>query len=238
MAEIQVCFSPALFPFQKNANANVVVVDILRATTSICEAFKNGVKSIIPVETVEEAREFKNKGYVVAAERDGLVLDFADFGNSPDNFSTEQVGGRDIAYSTTNGTRTIHIAAECKNAVIGAFINLTAVCDWLKRDGDDVIVLCAGWKNRFNIEDSLYAGAIVDDLLGSGVFETDCDSAKVAQLIWAERKDNLLPYVETSAQKKRLQKNGLDGCIPYSLTLDQTSVVPIFNGKCLVADKK
>lgn len=238
MPTIQVCLSPALFPFQIDKSANVVVVDILRATSSICEAFKNGVERIIPVSSIEEAMEYKQKGFVVAAERDGIVLDFADFGNSPDNFSSDMVAGKSIAYSTTNGTKTIHIAAACKSVMIGSFLNFTAVCESLLSKSDDVIVLCAGWKDRVNIEDSLFAGAVVDRLLCSGRFTTDCDSAKIARSIWKANEFSSLDYVNTSAQKKRLNKNGLDGCIDYCMSHDVTAIVPVFFENFLVSDKK
>jgi len=237
MLNVQVCFSPALFPFQIDKNANVVVVDILRATSSICEAFKNGVEKIIPVESVEETLEYKKNGFIVAAERDGIVLDTADFGNSPDDFSESNVNGKSIAYSTTNGTKTIHLASSCKSVVIGSFLNITAVCNWLINEAEDVIILCAGWKNRVNIEDSVFAGAITDRLISSSVFSTDCDSAKIALSIWESHQSSLLQYVNTSAQKKRLEKNKLDGCIEYCLCIDETSIVPFFDGKFLVPYK-
>lgn len=238
MQNVQVCLSPALFPYQLNVNANVVVVDILRATSSICEAFRNGVEKIIPVGTVEETMEYKSKGFIVAAERDGIVLDFADFGNSPDNFSRELVSGKSIAYSTTNGTKTIHVASSCKSVIIGSFLNISAVCDWLIDAGDDVVILCAGWKNRVNIEDSIYAGAVVERLLDSLKFHTDCDSAKIVLSMWDNKRNDLNGFVGLSAQQKRLEKNKLDGCIGYCLSMDSTDIVPVFDGEFLVPNKK
>ena len=91
---LEICFSPAMFEAHADREAVVVIIDVLRATSSICTAFANGVQEIIPVATVEEAREMKSKGYLLAAERDGFVLDFADFGNSPFNFTPEKVKGR------------------------------------------------------------------------------------------------------------------------------------------------
>ena len=93
-------------------NSIVVIIDILRASSAICTAFANGAASIIPVADVGEAREYKSKGYLVAAERDGFVLDFADFGNSPFNFTREKVEGKTIVYSTTNGTGIINQASS------------------------------------------------------------------------------------------------------------------------------
>ena len=158
--QIEVCFTPAVFNCFSHPDAVVIVVDVLRATSAICTAFMNGAANIIPVETVQEAREYKAKGYLVAAERDGFVLDFADFGNSPFNFTKERVEGKTIAYSTTNGTQAIKMASKCYQVAVGAYLNPTAISDWAINQNRDIIILCAGWKNRFSLEDSLLAGAI------------------------------------------------------------------------------
>ncbi len=232
--DIQVCFTPAIFPLYKKAEANVVIIDILRATSSICNAFASGVKAVIPVAEIEEAREYKKRGYMVAAERDGYVLDFADFGNSPFNFSAENVGGKEIVYSTTNGTRTITMAGGCKNILIGAFLNITAVADFLKKDGADVILLCAGWKNKFNLEDSLFAGALAKKLLDSGSFLTGCDSTLAAIDLWSVAEANLLGYIDKAAQRSRLRDKGLDDCVEFCHTNDTTEIIPVFRGGRLV----
>src|SRR5512145_2226550 len=110
MKSLEVCLSPAMFAQHADNEAVVVVIDILRATSAICTAFANGAKAIIPVTTVEEARNMKFDGFLIAAERDGFVLDFADFGNSPFNFTSDRVEGKTIVYSTTNGTSIINMA--------------------------------------------------------------------------------------------------------------------------------
>ena len=175
---IEVCFSPALFPSYRNPGAIAVITDILRATSAIVTAFENGVERIIPVGTLQEAKEYKDKGFMVAAERDGMVRDFADFGNSPFNFTPEKVAGRQIVYSTTNGTRAIHMASECREVLIGAYLNFTAVSDWLENKDNDVIILCAGWKTKFNLEDRMKGVVGSMDKLPFKDEELD--------LIWAE----------------------------------------------------
>lgn len=237
MNKIEVCYSPALFDLHKNEQAIAVVVDILRATTSICSAFTNGVKALIPVAGESIAADMKKKGYTVAAERDGIKLDFADFGNSPENFSAEAVGGREVVYCTTNGTKTIMLAKDCAHVVIGAFSNITALKKWIEKQQKDVIVLCAGWKNKYNIEDSVFAGALTDMLLQTGKFETDCDSSVSAQDLWLHNKNNLKALIDKSAQKKRLQGNNLDYCIPFCIKFDTTDAIPILKGDRLVEMK-
>ena len=229
---IEVCFTPKLFPeIVINENYIVVLVDILRATTSICAAFASGVKNIIPVATLEEAKAMKTLGFLVASEQDGKKLDFADFGNSAFNFSTEAIGGKTLVYCTTNGTRALDIAKKAGKIAIGSFINLTALHDWLVAEDKNVVILCSGWKNKFCLEDTLFAGALTESLLASGGFAMQCDSAVAALDLWRIAQPDLLGYIEKAAHRHRLKKLQLDDVIPYSFTLNSTKVVPVFEGK-------
>jgi 2-phosphosulfolactate phosphatase len=232
---IEVCFSPALFPGFVNPEAIAVIVDILRATSAIVTAFENGVDQIIPVGTLEEARAFKEKGFMVAAERDGLVRDFADFGNSPYNFTRERVAGKQIVYSTTNGTQAIHVAKDSHQVLIGAYLNFTSLKDWIIKQQRDVIFLCAGWKNKFNLEDSLFAGAMAGELISRGAFETICDSTKASIDLYGQASGDLLKYIDKVAQRTRLRKNKLDDVIDYCHTFDLTRVIPILKNNHLEA---
>ena len=200
---IEVCFSPKLFSeIVIRENYIVVLVDILRATTSICAAFANGVKNIIPVATLEEAKMLKNQGFLVASEQDGKKLDFADFGNSAFNFSREAVEGKTVVYCTTNGTRALDIARKAAKIAMGAFINLQALTDWLVAEDKNVVILCSGWKNKFCLEDAIFAGALTEKLLDQSGFATHCDSAvgllrKTVLLCWS--------YSVPAAKKLRMR---------------------------------
>jgi 2-phosphosulfolactate phosphatase len=229
---LEVCFSPKLFAeILTRENFIVVLVDILRATTTICTAFENGVHSIIPVATIEEAKQFKDKGFLVASEQDGKRLDFADFGNSAFSFTRERVGGKTLVYCTTNGTRALEMAKHSEQVVIGAFINITAITQWLIEKDMNVVILCSGWKKKFCLEDTLFAGALSSRLLESGKFTTNCDSTHASIDLWNLAKSDILHYIEKAAHLHRLKNLGLDDVIPYSFTPDQTKVVPVFNGK-------
>lgn len=231
---LEVCLSPALYSKHADDSNLVVIVDILRASSSICAAIHNGVKRIIPVSTVEEAREMKTRGYMVASERDGYVLDFADFGNSPFNFTPETVQGKEIVYSTTNGTRCIHMASHSKAVVIGSFLNISVLADWLIGQNAPVLIFCASWKDRFSLEDTVYAGALAERLLKSDKFESICDAVTASLDLWNLAKTDLYGYLQKAAQKERLASKGLDDCIAYCLIPDQTSVIPAFRDGSLV----
>jgi 2-phosphosulfolactate phosphatase len=213
---LEVCFSPAIFNRFKNNEAIVVIIDVLRASSAICMAFANGAGSIIPVAEIYEAKEYKEKGFLVAAERDGYVLDFADFGNSPFNFTREKVEGKTIVYSTTNGTRIIDLSSSAYMTVIGSFLNISSLTEWLDKQDHDVILFCAGWKDKFNLEDAICAGAIAEKLLYGSSFD-----------LWTMAKSNPLNYIEKAAQRSRLRDKGLDDCIEFCLTLDYTDKIPV-----------
>lgn len=224
--KIDVCFSPALYPAYHNPEAIVVIVDIFRATTTMAAAFANGVKSIRPVATIEEAQIYKNKGWLVGAERNVKKCDFADFGNSPFDYTPEKISGKNVVFTTTNGTRAITVACTAFRVVTGAFVNLKAVADCCLRHKRDVIVLCAGWQDKVNIEDTLFGGALADTLILTSFYESGGDATEIARNMWNFHQDHLLPYIQTTEHYLRLKANNLEAAVPYCLTLNQIDLVP------------
>jgi 2-phosphosulfolactate phosphatase len=231
---LETCFSPALFVPGENHDSIVVIVDILRASSAICTAFANGAVAIIPVADVPEAKDYKARGYLVAAERDGYVLDFADFGNSPFNFTKEKVEGKTIVYSTTNGTAIINLGSSAYMTVIGSFLNIGALTQWLIKRGRNVLLFCAGWKNKFNIEDTVCAGAIAEKLMESNLYSTICDSTLAAMDLWFLARPDLPGYIEKAAQRTRLRDKKLDDCLEFCLTSDYTDKIPVMKNGILV----
>jgi 2-phosphosulfolactate phosphatase len=225
---VEVCFSPALYPYKlTRSNFITVVVDILRASTSICAALDHGVREIIPVRGIEEAREYKRKGFSVACERDGKVLDFADLGNSPSDFIQGSLKDTTIVYSTTNGTQTIQLASDADIIVIGSFVNLSSLAAWLITQNKNVVILCAAWKNLFNLEDSIYAGALSEKLLKEPKFHTICDSAKAAVDLWSLAKKDLPGYLRKSSHRNRLKHLVSEADFIYTVTPDTVNVIPL-----------
>lgn len=234
MYTVEVCFTPVLYKERvTRTNYVVVVVDILRATTSICAAFANGIEAIIPVTSISEAKIYKEKGFLVASERGGEKLDFADFGNSAFNFMTEEIKGKTLVYSTTNGTEAIEIAKNANSLVIGSFSNLDTLSQWILKQNMNVVILCSGWKNKFNLEDSIFAGALAEKLTNNS-FITECDSVKAAIDLWNIAKSNLLEYIQKAAHRERLMKLKLDDVIEFSFKCNTTNVVPYLKDNVLI----
>lgn len=231
---VEVCFTAALFDYYKDDDATVIIVDILRATSSICTAFMHGANKIIPVSSDDMAREYKRRGYMVAAEQDGTKLDFADFGNSPQNFSGHLVKDKEIVYSTTNGTKIIQKAVGAKQILIGSFLNLQAMAQRLCEHPSKVLIFCAGWKNKFNLEDALYAGALTQLLLENPLFSCDCDSAKAAVDLWEKAAGDLHSYTRKIAWIKRIKQPDV---LDYCFTPNVTSIIPVYDKGAIIAYK-
>lgn len=224
---IEVCFTPGEYEYFKGEYDIVVVIDVLRATTAICAGFEYGVNSIIPVATIDEAREYQKKGYLVGAERKGQIVEGFDFGNSPYSYMDEKLKGQDVVLSTTNGTKALTMASDAPTVVVGSLINLQALCEWLEKQEKNTLCLCSGWQDKFNLEDTICAGAISEYLLGTGKFTSDEDSSIAAKYLYLSAWVNPIGYLKSSSHRRRLKNLNLNKDIKYCLTPNQTKVIPI-----------
>ena len=231
---LEVCYTPQAYPLFHKENAIVVVIDVFRATSAIVTAFYNGVNKMIPVATVEEAREYQKNGFMAAAERDGEIIEGFELGNSPFGYMNNKIKGKTIAISTTNGTQAIEVSRKASKSIIGSFLNLDVVCEYLIAQQKDVILVCAGWKNKFNLEDTLFAGAVVEKLSHSINATITCDSAIASKHLYNVAKDDLFTFLANSSHRNRLAKLDLERDIQYCLTLNQCAVIPYMEGKYLV----
>jgi 2-phosphosulfolactate phosphatase len=232
--ELNVCLSPALIPLFSVEDYIVVVIDIFRATSSICYGIENGAEAIIPVSEVEECAAYAERGpgYLLAAERDGRVVEGFDFGNSPFSYTKEKVAGKTVVLTTTNGTHALHLSRNAKKVVIGSFLNLTALCKWLKSQDEAILLVCAGWKNNFNLEDTLFAGAVADQLKG-GDFKPD-DAAIAATDLYEIGKNDINAYLKKTSHSERLKKLGIEKDIEFCLQIDLTTAIPVLEGEKLI----
>lgn len=232
--KIEVCFTPNNFHLFDKDDSIVVVIDIFRATSAICTALSHGVEKIIPVSSIYEARSWQAKGFLVAAERDGAVVDGFTLGNSPFSYMTDQVKGKEIVITTTNGTLAFEVARSSYKVVAGSFLNIDILYHWLLKEDRNIILLCSGWKNKFNLEDTLFAGALVNKLLLSAKFITECDSAMASNYLYEQAKKDLYVFLASSSHRRRLEKLSLEMDIRYCLTSNLAPVIPILEGNGLV----
>ena len=236
MKPIEVCLTPDLVSTYGVENKIVVVVDILRATSCMTTALAHGIQSITPVATVEECRALKDKGYLAAAERDGKTVEGFDFGNSPFTYMEKQFDGKKLAVTTTNGTLAITRSVKANEVVIGSFLNITAVANYLKEQNQEIMILCAGWKGKVNLEDTLFAGALVDMLKSD--FDAENDSAIAALALFEMAKKDMLAFLKKSSHAKRLNGLSVTKDIEFCLTRDVYNVVPVLLGSELILKYK
>jgi 2-phosphosulfolactate phosphatase len=231
--KIEVCLTPALLGLYEIENSIVVVIDILRATSSIVYGIDNGARAIIPVAQVDDCLSYSQHGYLLAAERNGSVVDGYDFGNSPFSYTKEQVSGKTIVLTTTNGTKALHMArSRAKQVVVGSFLNLRALSDWLKTQPHDVLLLCAGWKDQFNLEDTLFAGAVVNQVRAH--FDEFDDSSIAAEDLYLMAKDDLRSYISKSSHSHRLAALNIERDVQFCLQLNICEAIPVLIGDDLV----
>ena len=234
MPKIEVCLTPALLDLYAIENSIVVVIDILRATSSITYGIENGAEAIIPVMNVEDCLNYADKGYLLAAERNGEVVEGYDFGNSPFSYTAEKVAGKTIVLTTTNGTKAMHLAQErAHQVIVGSFLNLSSVCDYLKKENKDVLLLCAGWKDNFNLEDTLFAGAVVEQLQND--FAVGDDSSVAALDMYQLAKGDLREYLKKSSHNHRLVKLNIEEDVKFCLKVDVCTTIPVLEGELIIA---
>lgn len=237
---ISVSLSPSLLHLYEVQSSVVVIIDILRATSTIAAALYNGAKSVIPVDSVAECINLgRQLDAVTAGERDGRIAEGLTYGNSPVQYSREFINGRTLVLTTTNGTKLLHMAlnAGAKGIITGAFGNIGAVCSYLIDQKKNVILACAGWKDKVNIEDTLFAGAVVTNIREH--FTLDCDSAKIASVLYESAGGDLFEFIKArdASHFKRLMGYNLEEDIRYAFTENNANVLSVYDGGRLVSSK-
>lgn len=231
---LEVCLSPALLHLYDVKNSIVVIIDVLRATSTICTALYNGATKVIPVASVEECVHIgRQLEAITAGERDGKIAEGLVHGNSPFEYPPDFVQGKTLVLTTTNGTKLLHMAKDAIQIVTGSFPNLSAVCDYLVSQGQNVILGCAAWKDRVNMEDTLFAGAVVNRIREH--FSVNCDSALAAETLYHNAKNDLYGFMKQASHFQRLSRYGLEKDIQYCLTPDGANVLPLLrNGELVI----
>lgn len=232
--------SPALLHLYDLSNSIVVIIDVLRATSTIATALYNGANAVIPVDAVAECIAMgKELGAITAGERDGKVAEGLSYGNSPFEYPRSFIENKTLVLTTTNGTKLLHMALNngAPAIVTGSFPNLTAVADYLVAQKRNVILGCAAWKDRFNLEDTLFAGAVIDRVKSH--FHINCDSSQMAESLYQEAKSDLFNFMKekNASHYLRLAGYGLDKDIRYCLTPDGANVLPVYKDGRLVVQQ-
>jgi 2-phosphosulfolactate phosphatase len=223
------CFSPSLLHLYDISDSIVVIIDIFRATSTIAAALYNGATKVLPVDTVARCIELGAQvGGITAGERDGKIAEGLQYGNSPIEYSRDFVEGKILVLTTTNGTKLLYMAlAQGADAIVtGSFPNLSAVCSYLIAQNKNVLLACAAWKDRVNLEDSLFAGAVVSRVKDH--FTIHDDSSLAAETLYEVVKDDLWSFIKKTTHFHRLSAYGLEADMQYCTTIDVANVLPVY----------
>ncbi|GAB4317068.1 MAG: 2-phosphosulfolactate phosphatase family protein [Bacteroidales bacterium] len=212
----------------------IVVADIFRATTTICAALHAGVREIIPVQSVEEAGSLAKKGFVVAGERKGVKLSFAQFDNSPSAFSNIPAP-KTLYLTTSNGTAALKAAwLLSENVVAGAFVNFLKVAGYILNSGRDAAVLCAGDHGEESPEDMLFAGKLAGFLIKNG-FQPENREAESAVDLWNVHGNDPKGFLQNTRHFKNLMSLNREDDINLALTNNLFDLLPVFDGTGIYA---
>ena len=230
--------SPSLLNLYDVSDSTVVIIDILRATSTIAAALFNGAKSVIPVDSVAGCIKLgKQMEVITAGERDGKIAEGLQYGNTPLQYTENFIKGKTLVLTTTNGTKLLHkaLAANAKTIITGSFCNISSVCDFLVKKKSNVILACAAWKNRINIEDTLFAGAVINRIKGN--FDINCDASQIAETLYLQANGVLLDFMKdkNASHYHRLMNFGLEEDIQFCLTEDNANILSIYSGGRLIA---
>jgi len=236
---LNVCLTPELFPIFSEGKKIVVVVDVLRATSVISTAFHYGIKDVIAVESLEEAARYKGKeNCIVAAERNAEALEGFDYGNSPFQYMNDEIKGKTLVLTTTNGTRAINMAKQ-HVVIISSFVNFKEVYNFIENREEDVLIFCSGWKGNFNMEDSLFAGKLSEKLLNSDNFQSNCDSVLASISLYKSAENDLFLFLENSAHRNRLKHLNMEPDTRFCLSPTfESDIVPILKDGKLIRHEK
>lgn len=223
--------SPALLHLYNVSQATVVIIDVLRATSTIATALYNGARHIVPVDSVAKCIELGRQiNCITAGERDGKIAEGLSYGNSPFEYTREFINGKILVLTTTNGTRLLHMALDkgAREILTGSFANLDAVAEYLIQQKNNVILACAAWKDKINIEDTLFAGAVIEKIRSH--FTIECDASHIAANLYHRAADDLFGFMKenNASHYNRLMGFGLEKDIRYCLEPNLANVLPIY----------
>lgn len=236
--QLNTALSPSILPLYDLSKTIVVIIDVLRATSTIAAALYNGAKYVIPVDNVARCIELGNLlQAVTAGERDGKIAEGLQHGNSPLEYPPSFIEGKVLVLTTTNGTQLLYTALEkgAQTLITASFPNLSIVSSYLIKQNKNVLLACAAWKNRINIEDTLMAGAIIDRVKEH--FNINCDSSSIAHSLYSEAQPGFYEFVKRkkASHYERLSAYGLEMDIQFCLTPDIANILPIYkDGKLVI----
>jgi 2-phosphosulfolactate phosphatase len=221
------------------AGRTAVVIDLLRATSTIATALHNGCRRVIPVEDKNDALEKAKShtgcdGVVTGGERDGVKLTGFDLGNSPLEYGRSKIAGKCLVMCTSNGTHAVKKAMAAKEVYLGCLNNADAVAKKAAQSGRDIAIVCAGTRLKFSVDDIAAAGAIISRIVKTAGPAAMDDLSRTALRLYEENKKNLHPLISGSRPYRTLMRLGAGEDIDYCLLEDILDTVPMCEGEEII----
>jgi 2-phosphosulfolactate phosphatase len=213
----------------------VIVIDVLRASSTIVTALDSGFASIIPVKTAEAALALRSLNTVIAGEWHCKKIDGFDYNNSPTSLRKKDHSGKDLVLITTNGTKAIEKAAQAERLLIGCFLNATACVKEALVQNSDITIYCAGTRNEFALEDGLAAGIMVHLMKKQAPSIETCDFSDAMEAGFLQMAHRLSKLLYTTTTGKRLVKNQFGDDVQYCSQTDLSQIVPVMKGNRILS---
>lgn len=215
----------------------VVVIDILRATTSIVQALSAGAKSIYPVASIEEALRLANTfgrdDVLLCGERKCMRIEGFDLGNSPREFTRERVAGKTLVMSTTNGTYLMSLTGGASRVLIGALLNLRALVEDLVRTEAEPVLVCSGREKHFALEDAACAGLLASRLMEARPGEWVLNDGALAALALAREFPPGEKLFRTTASGRTVENAGMTEDLAFCARVDTHDIVPVLHERTI-----
>jgi len=221
---------------EKLKDRTVVVIDVLRASTSICQALASGAKEVIPMdspaEAIELADNLSSDKVLLCGEREGQIIEGFDLGNSPLEYTRERVKGRTLIFSSTSGSRTIVRSRLASDTLVGGFVNIQSVIDYFPDSLDDLVIICAGKWQYYSMEDCVCGGMLIDKLIERYKDAELNDGANTSKILYQYHKDSIPEMIRESAHGRYLASIGMEQDLPVCAALNSIPVLPrLIDGK-------
>lgn len=224
-------FLSALSFAEKDLEGKIaVIIDVLRASSTMVTALQHGADGIIPTldkqDALSTAETLKGREYLLCGEEDGEKIEGFDLGNSPAEYTREVVQHKTLVFCTTNGTRAIRRSGMASTIYVASFLNMKSIINHLKRVDSPVVLVCAGWRGRSSLEDLLCAGNIIYELMDDRLPDDAPDGAKIALGVYEKFGDNLEESIRSSSHARRLKDIVHESDISYCCQTDKMNILP------------
>ena len=219
-----------------------VVIDVLRASTTIITALDNGCEAVVPIAEVNEAFEMSeklsNRNVLLGGERNGISIPGFDLSNSPLEYTSGRVSEKTIIFTSTNGSQLFDFSRQAALTIVCGFVNVSSVCDYLLRVNKNIVILCAGRNKQFGLEDAVCGGMLIKEILYKiGESSLLNDGAVAAQILYEKFADNILEMLYRSSHGKRLLEIGQEEDLKICASINSINIVPKYQAGKIIVNK-